>query len=268
MPNKTTKKAIKRKVVRKAKKQSEPLVFRNFYASGVLDKYMIPKTTYDNYDKMRIEVPFRMAVIGASGGGKTTTALNIILDLNCFTKIWLICKKPTEPIYSFFINSLRLAEKKIKAKILTVSDDIAETPDPDSLNDKETNLMIFDDLIAESPKAMKNVSNVFIYGRKMNCSCIFISQSYFDIPKLIRKQCNYIVLRKVHSTKDLLRILQEYSLGLDIETLNSMYEKCTKDFNSFLMIDLETNDKKLKFRRNYTPINTVSDDRITLRKMK
>ena len=44
---------------------------------------------YKNYDKLRIDIPFRMLIVGSSGSGKTNITLNLISLMNCFTRIYL-----------------------------------------------------------------------------------------------------------------------------------------------------------------------------------
>ena len=45
-------------------------------------------------------------------------------------------------------------------------------------------------------KNLKNVIDFFIRGKKQNILIIFISQTYFQIPKPIGLQCNYFILMK------------------------------------------------------------------------
>ena len=62
------------------------------------------------------------------------------------------------------------------------------TPDLDKFDKKENHLVIWDDLVLE--KNLKPVEEYYIRARKLNCSVIFLSQSYFQIPKIIRSNCS------------------------------------------------------------------------------
>ena len=58
---------------------------------------------------------------------------------------------------------------------------------------------------------------LFIRGRKIGkgLSLIYLSQSFFKIPKIIRQQFNYLFLLKLSSGRDLNLILSDFSLGVD-----------------------------------------------------
>ena len=58
-------------------------------------------------------------------------------------------------------------------------------------------LIIFDDMIADminNNKLNPIVTELFIRGRKLNISIVFITQSYFKVPKDVR--CTIFLLRK------------------------------------------------------------------------
>ena len=50
-------------------------------------------------------------------------------------------------------------------------------------------LIVFDDLIDDmesNKKLSPNITELFLIGRKLSISLVFISQSYFKVPKTIR----------------------------------------------------------------------------------
>ena len=58
-----------------------------------------------------------------------------------------------------------------------------------NLNKKRKILVVFDDIIADilnNKKLNPIVTELFIRGRKLNISLVFITQSYFAVPKDIR----------------------------------------------------------------------------------
>jgi hypothetical protein len=211
---------------------------------------------YPNYDKIKIKVPMRMLIVGGTGSGKTNIAINLIKLMACFTQIFLIAKDLEEPLYQFLIKSMERAGKKAGKQIIFYSSDISEVPDVDEIDRDESTLFIFDDLVSESIKAQRNISDLFIRGRKRTCSVIYITQSYFQVPPLIRKNCDYIALRQINTTGDLTRICKEYNLGdMSPAQLLALYKRITsKGLTNFLLIDLNTNNQALKFRENFSPI--------------
>ena len=229
----------------------------NFY--DILSKekeYKTKKVEYSNQDSIQIDVPFMMSISGKTGSGKTNVALDIIKNINCFDKIFLCVKDDEEPLYRWLTNKIRDVEKKTGAQILTVITEIEKIPYVADLNREVNNLFIFDDLISEKDKLLKKVEEYYIRGRKMNASCMFLSQSYYSIPKVIRKNCFYIILKHIAQATDLKRILVDYSqLDISFRKLNELYHEAIdgSQFN-FFMIDLVTKDDDKKFRINYEGI--------------
>ena len=60
-------------------------------------------------------------------------------------------------------------------------------------------LIVFDDMIADIIKNKKLnsiVTELFIRGRKINISLVFITQSYFQVPKDVRLNTTYFFYLK------------------------------------------------------------------------
>ena len=102
------------------------------------------------------------------------------------------------------------------------------------------------------------VENYYIRARKLNCSVIFISQSYFKIPKIIRNNCSYMVLLKLSGNREVNLILSEFGLGVTKEELLQLYEYATKEKFSPLIIDMEA-DKEQRFRKGLLQILGIKD---------
>ena len=66
--------------------------------------------------------------------------------------------------------------------------------------DKERKILIvFDDMIADminNKKLNSVVTELFIRGRKLNISIVFITQSYFKVPKDVRLNTTHFFYRK------------------------------------------------------------------------
>ncbi len=210
---------------------------------------------YNNYPQCRIELPFRMLVVGSSGSMKTNSVLNIIAKMGAFTKIYLFAKNTKEPLYEYLVTTLSEVGRKLKTDVIFASESLEDLPQFDDIDKKENNLIIFDDMVTESSSALKLISEYYIRGRKHNISCIFISQSYYGTPKIIRQNCDYIVIKKINTKKDLKRLLDEYNLGDNVDSIMGLYTSIvSKDKTNFLLIDLNTNEDGLKYRCNFDPV--------------
>ena len=66
--------------------------------------------------------------------------------------------------------------------------------------DKENKILaVFDDMIADmihNKKLDSIVTELFIRGRKLNISLVFVTQSYFKIPKDVRLNTTHIFSQK------------------------------------------------------------------------
>jgi hypothetical protein len=213
-----------------------------------IPKKFITKSHNPNFKIHGLNLPFRAIMVAGSGSGKTETCLNLIHNFGkTFNKIFAIVANKDEPLYNF------LEEKLGKDGSFVISEGLESIPDLDKDIDKtEQTLIIFDDLVLE--KNQKSIEQFFIRSRKLNCSCIYISQSYFGIPSMIRKNTNYIFIKKMDQLTDLFRILREYTLGVDKEKLKKIYEKAVEGSRqNFLLIDLQAPVEN-RFRRNFNEI--------------
>ena len=83
-----------------------------------------------------------------------------------------------------------------------------------SPNKKQEILIIFDYMIADmliNKKLNPIVTELFIRERKSNISLIFITQSYFTVPKNIRLNSTHYFVMKIPSKKELQQIAFNHS---------------------------------------------------------
>jgi len=218
----------------------------NFYES--VDKKKIIKYPNPYYGKTHfIKVPFRMLVVGASGAGKTNCALNIIKAMqNTFMTLTVVTKNKDEPLYN-------MLEEKLGRESFKIYEGLDNLPKLDTFQKDVNNLLIIDDMVNE--RDLSPVCDLYIRCRKLGVSVMFLSQSYFKIPKLIRQNANYVILLKVASTRDLGRIVSEYDIGLTNKELVELYKECTNVKMDFLMIYTDASPDEYKYFHNFNPIN-------------
>ena len=100
---------------------------------------------------------------------------------------------------------------------------------------KNYSLIVFDDMVLTHNN---KIGEMFIRGRKLGYSCIYISQSFYGTPKIIRQNVNYIWLGKGMSKRDLRLILSEFAMGISVDELERIYNDLTKESMNFMMLDL------------------------------
>ena len=73
--------------------------------------------------------------------------------------------------------------------------------------DKENKILIvFDDMIPDminNKKLNSVVTELFIRGRKLNISLVFITQSYFKVPKDVRLNTTHFFIMKTSNNREL-----------------------------------------------------------------
>jgi ABC-type dipeptide/oligopeptide/nickel transport system ATPase component len=212
----------------------------NIYERKDIKKF-IKKVHNPNYELHHIEIPFRACIIGSSGSGKTNSLINLIkLFCNTFQNIYIITKNKDEPLYNYLENKMKKFEN------FSIKEGFENLPKLDDLNKDEQTLIVIDDLVLE--KNQQAICEFFIRARKLNCSLIYISQSFYHIPKIIRSNINYLIIKQVSSFKNLTMIMSEFSMNISKEQIKKIYEDATKVKYNFLLIDID--HPEYRFRRN------------------
>ena len=115
-------------------------------------------------------------------------------------------------------------------------------------------LIVFDDMIADiinNKKLNSIVTELFIRGRKLNISVVFITQSYFKIPKDVRLNTTHFFIMKIPNKRELQQIAINHSSDINTKDFAYIYRKCTAEPYSFFVNDTTlASDNPLRFRKN------------------
>jgi len=210
----------------------------------IIPKEMLDKAVNPNFDKHQIKIPFRMCVSAPSGSGKTAFIFNLIKLFSegqgTFQTITVCTRNKNEPIYDYLAKISPKIEIKEQQKSLPILD---------KMDKKVNHLVVVDDLLLD--KDQTAIINYYIRCRKLNCSIAYLSQSYFDIPALIRKNCSYMVFLKLGGVREVKDVLRQFSLDCSKEQLMNMYKYSTNKKMDAFMIDIEEGDRDKKFRHNF-----------------
>ena len=88
----------------------------------------------------------------------------------------------------------------------------------------------------------------------------YLSQNFFGIPVLVRRQFSYVIILKLSGSRDMKAIIQNYSLGLDPDEIVKLYKDATKEKFNFLKISVESRDDNKMYSHNFTDFYTVKND--------
>mgnify|MGYP004002401209 CR=1 FL=1 len=216
----------------------------NCYELKKVQKFLT-KSINPCYADHHIKVSFRGIVIGATGSGKTNFLMNFISKMkNTFNHIY-IYTRAEEALYNFFIS-------QIPKDLLTVHYSLDELKNFSEDKYYGQSLMILDDMVNEKDQTC--IQEMFIRGRKIagGISLLYLTQSYFKVPKIVRSQCQYVFILKILGRGDLNLILKENSLVATKEQLFNMYNYCCMSggLSNLLLVDLESTQDKT-YRRNF-----------------
>ena len=169
--------------------------------------------------------PYRVLIIRGSGSGETNALLNLINEQNDIDKSYLYARDISEPKYEYLIK------KRKDAGIKNLNDSNAFIQCFNSMDDvlkifmiiiraeEERSVLIdFDDMIAgimTNKKFQAIIKELFIRCRKQNISLVFITQSYFSVPKDVRLNSRHYLIMKINNKRELQNISINHSADID-----------------------------------------------------
>ena len=145
-----------------------------------------------------------------SGSGKTNVLLNLINEQRDIDKIYLYVKDLNEAKYEYLIKNREnpgikhVNDSKAFIKCFNTMDDIYENIEDYNLSRKRKILIIFDDMIADimtNKKFQTIIKELFIRCTKLNIALVFITQSYFSVPKDERLNSTHYLIMKINRTE-------------------------------------------------------------------
>ena len=159
--------------------------------------------------------PYRILIIGGSESGKISVLLNLIDNQPDIDKIYLYAKDPYEAKYQYLINIRekvglkRFNDPKAFIEYSNDMSDVYKNIDEYNVDEDRKILIVFDDMISDIIKNKKLnsiVTELFIRGRKINISLIFITQSYFKVPKDVRLDTTHFFISKIPNRREIQQI--------------------------------------------------------------
>ncbi len=229
---------------KKEKKDEPDGTIKNMYEK--IPKELLDNVENPNFHLHQLKLPFRMCVVAPSGSGKTNFLVNLLsifsANKGTFASICIITRNKDEPLYRWISS---------KSDQIIIKEGLSHTPPLDKFDKDLNHLVVWDDLVLAKDLSM--VENYYIRARKLNVSVIFISQSFFKIPKIIRNNCSYMVLLKLSGNREVNMILSEFGLGITKEELLELYKYATAEKFSPLLIDMEEDASK-RFRKGLLEI--------------
>ena len=198
--------------------------------------------------------PYRILIIGGSGSGKTNLLLNLIKNQPDIDKIYLYAKDLYEAKYQYLINKregVGINNFNDPKAFIEYSNDMRNLyKNIDDYNpDKENKMsIVFDDMITDmilNKRLNSIVTELFIRERKLNISLVFITQSYFKVPKNVRLNTTHFLIWKIPNKRELQQIATNHSsdistskiLDFNVLDFENIHRKCAAEPYSFFVND-------------------------------
>ena len=105
---------------------------------------------------------------------------------------------------------------------------------------KRKKLIVFNDMIADlisNKKLNSIVTELFIRGRKLSISLVFITQSCFKVPKDVRLNSTHFFVLKIPNKRELRETALNHSSDIDFQDFLNLYKQFTAKPYSFLVND-------------------------------
>ena len=166
-----------------------------------------------------------------------------------------------EPKYEYLIKNRKDAGIKhlnnLNAfiKCSNTMDDVYQNINDYNPIRKRKKLIVFDDMIADimtNKRFQAIIKELFIRCRKLNISLVFITQSYFSVPKDVRLNSTHYLIMKINNKRELQNIAINHSADIDYKDFMKIYRECTKEPFNFLTIDTTLpGSDPLRFRKKF-----------------
>lgn len=200
------------------------------------------------YHKHSILLPnsIRCIICGPSNCGKTNVIIGLLENPNGlrFQNVYIYSRSLYQPKYEY-LKKMLATIKEISCYMFSSNETVIP---PEEV--KPNSVFIFDDVICDK---QNNIKSYFCMGRHKGVDCFYLSQSYTHIPKhLIRENANLIVLFK-QDNANLKHIFNDCGISSDMtfEKFKFMCDKCWDQKYNFIVIDLESDTNKGRYRKGF-----------------
>ena len=197
--------------------------------------------------------PYRILIIGGSGSGKTSLLLNLTENLPDIDKICLCAKDPYESKYQYLINKREgvginhFNDSKAFVEYSSHMHDVYKNINEYNPDKENKLLIVFDDVIAD----MIHNKTLNSIVTELYISLVFITQSYFKVPKDVRLNTSHFFIAKIPNKRDFQQIAINHSSDINTKGFANIYRKNTNGPYYFLVNDTTlVSNNPLRFRKN------------------
>lgn len=214
-------------------------------------KLSLPKIVCDGIisDKIPHPLPntsFFLAIIGAPGSGKSSTAISLLTSRGlkkcyrkCFNHIYVVC--PKHSLHSYANDPFKNhSDEKIYHELNQENlEEIEAKLEKTSLED-ETSLIFLDDVAIQlkDKTVQRSLNRIIANRRHLRTSLIIISQSFRYMPLSTRRLISHMIFFKAGNSKEKQLIHEEMLSHIDPKDFEKLYKHCFQDKHDHMMIDV------------------------------
>ena len=188
-------------------------------------------------------------IIGPTGCGKTNLLCNLLTRWMYADKITIYTINGEQEKYILLKEFFDVVGEETGENILEINkpEDVVSV---DELDDEEEKVIVFDDIRIDK-KNMDQIKEYFSLSRNKSCNCIYLTQSYYDVPKYIRRNTKCFCLYPNLDNKDVRFIANDHANTLTDDSLFDIYKQATNDQYNFFVIDKTSKHPPEMYRRNF-----------------
>ena len=154
-------------------------------------------------------------------------------------KIYLFTRDLSEPKYEYLIKKREdagikhLNNPNAFIECSHKMDDVFKNINDDNPIKKRKKIIVFDEMIPDimaNKKFQAIIKELLIRCRKLNISLVFITQSYFSVPKNTRLNTTHYFIMKINSRIELKNIATDYPADIDYQNFKTFTKNVQKTF--------------------------------------
>ncbi len=184
-------------------------------------------------------------IIGPTGTGKTNLLCNMLLRWMNFDNVIIYTINSNQDKYRFLTEFNELFDKNV-IQILSPEDTIPV----EELEDEIGKIIVFDDIKIDD-KHMSPIKEYFSLSRNKNCNCIYLAQSYYDVPKYIRRNTGCFVLFNGLDNRDIQTICNDQCKRINKDQFLECYHLATNDRHDFMVFYKDAENVPEMYRKGF-----------------
>lgn len=218
----------------------------------------------------------RISCVGVSSSGKTNLIIDLILRYLCWDRLFVFSPSVAyQPKYLMLKDACETMEIKREKKALDYCkrfnkdkpankhiclEDLDLKPigefyneigdfKLDNLEKGDQNFILLDDIVLD--KNQLPFIEIFSKGRHRNCQVAYLSQDWFSINKMVRRNSNLFILFGQLPEMNIDMIRRDSGVPKDKAEWRRVYLEATKEPYSFITIDKTKKGLDKQFTRNF-----------------